>query len=114
MCSSAEQHLVEPLRMGPPAAGDGVIRRTELCERYNRFEKGVAVPIRVDDPGLSLSQNEGKTPGAHLLLGVATDALTFHPASVVSTDALGRNQQIVIPFNMPVKLVVNSAFFKLT
>ena len=56
------------------------------------------------------SQNEGKTPGAHLLLGMDNDAFAFRPATVVSQDANGRNHQIVIPFNSPVKLVVYSSF----
>jgi hypothetical protein len=78
------------------------------------LKKGVAVPIRVDDPGRSLSQYEGKTPGAHLLLGVSNDALVFHPAQLTSEDSNGRNHQIVIPFDAPVKLVVSSFFFQLS
>src|SRR5260370_32092337 len=77
------------------------------------MKKGVAVPIRIDDPGQLLSQNEGKTPGAHLLLGVGNDAFVFLPAPVTSTDLNGRNQQIVIAYNTSVKLVVASTFFKL-
>jgi len=77
------------------------------------MKKGVAVPIRVDDPGRLLSQHEGKTPGAHLLIGVGNDAFVFLPASVTSQDAGGRNQQVVIPFNSPVKLAVYSSFFQL-
>jgi hypothetical protein len=76
--------------------------------------KGAAVPIRIEDPGQLLSQNEGKTPGAHLLLGVPNDALVFCPASVVSRDATGRNHQIVVPFDSTVKLVVYSSFFRLS
>lgn len=75
--------------------------------------KGVALPIRVDDPSQLLSNNEGKTPGAHLLIGVASDALVFHHATLVSTDSAGRNYEIVIPFGVPVKLVVNGGFFLL-
>jgi hypothetical protein len=78
------------------------------------LKRGVAVPIRVDDPGRLLLQNEGKIPGAHLLLGVENDAFAFRPARVVSEDANGRNHQIVIPFNTPVKLVVHSSFFRLS
>ena len=76
-------------------------------------KKGVAVPIRVDDPGQLLSQHEGKTPGAHLLLGVSNDVLVFHPAPLTSQDSNGRNHQILIPFDATVKLVVSSSFFQL-
>jgi hypothetical protein len=78
------------------------------------LKKGAAVPIRIDDPGQFLSQNEGKAPGAHLLLGVDNDAFVFRPAPLTSQDANGRNHQIVVPFNSIVKLVVYSSFFRLS
>jgi hypothetical protein len=59
------------------------------------LKKGVALPIRVSDPGQFLSQNEGKTPGAHLLLGVANAALGFRQASIVSQDSGGRTAGLV-------------------
>lgn len=74
---------------------------------------GAVVPIRVNDPAQLLPQNEGKTPGAHLLIGLTNDAAVFRPAPVISQDAAGRNQQIVIPFNHPVNLSVYSSFFQL-
>jgi len=77
------------------------------------MKKGVALPIRVDDPSQLLSNHEGKTPGAHLLIGVASDAQVFHHATLVSTDSAGRNYEIVIPFGAPLKLVVNGGFFLL-
>src|SRR5258708_14579943 len=78
------------------------------------MKKGVAVPIRVEDPDQLLSKNEGKTTGAHLLLGVASDAFVFHEAALISSDSTGRNYQIVIPFGSPTKLVVNGGFFLLS
>jgi hypothetical protein len=69
---------------------------------------------KVDHPGGLLAQNEGKTPGAHLLLGVRSDALIFHPASVVAQDSAGRTYQITIPFDAKVNLVLASSFFRLT
>lgn len=78
------------------------------------MKKGVAVPIRVDDPGGLLPRHEGKTEGAHLLLGVSNDAFAFRPARLISADARGRNHQVVVPFGSPVKLVVFSSFFRLT
>jgi hypothetical protein len=77
------------------------------------LKKGVAVPVRIDDPGQLLSQHEGNTPGALLLLGVRNDALAFHSATVTSRDSNGRNHEIVIPFDTPVKLTAFSSFFQL-
>jgi hypothetical protein len=77
------------------------------------MKRGAAVPIRVDDPAQLLSQHEGKTPGAHLLIGAGNDASVFLPAPITSKDVAGRNYQVVIPFNSPSKLVVRSAFFQL-
>jgi hypothetical protein len=78
------------------------------------LEQGAAVPIRVDDPSGLLAQNGDKTPGAHLLLGVRSDAMSFRPASVVSRDAGGRSYQVTIPFDAKVNLVVASWFYRLT
>jgi hypothetical protein len=78
------------------------------------LKKGAAVPIRIDDPSQLLSQHEGKTPGAHLLLGVGNDAFAFRPVSILAQDANGRDHQIIVPFNLPVKLVVHSSFFQLS
>ncbi len=75
--------------------------------------KGAAVPIRIDDPDQILSQNEGRTPGAHLLLGVPNDAKVFGLVPVISQDAGGRSHQIVIPFNLTQKLVLSTSFFRL-
>lgn len=74
---------------------------------------GAVVPIRVNDPAQLLPQNEGKTPGAQLLIGIANDGGVFRPAPVISQDAAGRNQQIVIPFGHPVNVSVYSSFFQL-
>ncbi len=78
------------------------------------LKKGVALPIRIDDPGQFLALNEGKTPGAHLLVGIGNDALVFRPVPVLPPGTSGANRQIVIPFNSPVKLVVFSSFFQLS
>jgi len=78
------------------------------------LKRGAAVSIRVDDPNGLLAQSEGKTPGAHLLLGVRSDALIFHPASIFAQDSAGRTYQVTIPFDANVNLAVASSFFRLT
>jgi hypothetical protein len=77
------------------------------------MKRGAAVSIRVDDPSGLLVQNEGKTPGAHLLLGVRSDAGIFHTASVIAQDPGGRDYSVTIPFDAKVNLVVASSFFRL-
>lgn len=77
-------------------------------------KKGAEVSIRIVDPGQFLSLNEGRTPGAHLLVGVANDAFVFRPAAILPPGTNGANRQIVIPFNSPRKLVVHSSFFQLS
>ena len=51
------------------------------------LKRGATVSIRVDDPSGLLTQDEGKTPGAHLLLGVRSDAGMFRLASLKAKDA---------------------------
>ncbi|PWT98655.1 MAG: hypothetical protein C5B51_28730 [Terriglobia bacterium] len=78
------------------------------------LKKGAAVPIRINDPGQLLSQYESKSPGADLLIGVASDSRVFLPALTISRDGGGRNHQIVIPFDSTVNLVVFSPQFQLS
>ena len=56
-----------------------------------------------------LPKYEGVSPGVHLLIGVGGDSLAFHPAIVASQDMTGRNYQVLIPYDRPVKLSVASA-----
>jgi hypothetical protein len=73
---------------------------------------GYRVPIRVDDPQGLLSANEGKRPGAHLLVGVQ-GGYHFETADIDSTDSAGRNISVLVPFDVAVSVTVQSAFFKL-
>lgn len=77
------------------------------------LNQGALVGIQVNDPSQLLSANEGITPGAHLLLGVGTDAIYFRNASLVSQNASGRNYQVLIPFDRTISVSVASGFFKL-
>lgn len=77
------------------------------------MKKGVRVPVRVEDSGNLMSLHEGKTSGAHLLLGVQNDAGVFTPASVKSVDTAGRIYELVVPPGTQAALAVNSRFFRL-
>jgi len=76
--------------------------------------EGAAIRVRVNDAAGLLAANEGKTPGAHLLVGVGMDNLVFRPAAIVSQDAAGRTYQVVVPFGRSVQISVASAAFQLS
>jgi len=76
------------------------------------LKRGAAVPIRIDDAGQFLSQHEGRTPGAGLLLGISSPGSFFHSMPLLSKDSNGRNYQIVVPFNTQLTLVVHPSFYR--
>ena len=73
---------------------------------------GYRLPVRVNDPQNLLAANEGKTPGAHLLIGV-NGGYHFEEATIDSADAAGRNVSLLVPFGAPIAVTVQSNFFKL-
>jgi hypothetical protein len=77
------------------------------------LKRGVAVPVRIDDPGQFLPQNEGATPRAGLLLMLSGPGLFFRLVPLVSQDSTGRSYQIVVPPNTPLTLLVQSSFYHL-
>src|SRR5271165_2527123 len=78
------------------------------------LKKGAVVPIRIDDPTQVLAANDGKTPGAQLLLSVGNDNLQQVRVPVVSSNAQGRNLQVVVPYDRTINLIVAGGFFKIT
>jgi len=72
---------------------------------------GYRLPIRVDDPQNLLSTNEGKTPGAHLLIGV-NGGYHFESADIDASDVTGRNVSVLVPFDAAVAVTVQSRFFQ--
>jgi hypothetical protein len=78
------------------------------------LKKGAVVPVRVDDPTQVLAVNDGKTPGAQLMLSVGNDNLQQVRVPVVSADSLGRNLQVVVPYGRTINLIVSGSFFKIT
>ena len=75
------------------------------------MSSGYRLPIRIDDPQNLLAANEGKTLGAHLLIGVP--GYHFEEATIDSTDNAGRNVSVLGPFDVPVAVTVQSNFFQL-
>jgi len=74
-------------------------------------KKGAVLPVRINDPGGLLPQNEGKIAGAGLLLGVAWPGFLFRNVPFLAQDSGGRNYQIVVPFNTPLTLVLHSTLY---
>jgi hypothetical protein len=102
-CEWGPQPAALSLASGQPSANVAIV-----------VNKGAVVPIRLSDPSGFLSQHEGTVPAAQLLIGVSNDASFFLTAPIISTDATGRNLQIVIPFGVTVNLSVSSSFFQLS
>lgn len=76
--------------------------------------KGALVTVRVNDAAQLLTTHEGKSPGAHLLLGVSTDSHFFRAAGIISQDVAGRTYQMLVPFDRSINLSVASAFFQMS
>jgi hypothetical protein len=76
------------------------------------MHQGYRIPIRLDDPQNLLATHDGKTPGAHLLIGVS-GGYHFEEAVIDATDNAGRNVSLLVPFDTPVPITVQSNFFKL-
>jgi hypothetical protein len=104
---------LSPCEWGPGPTALTLLYAQPTANTTITLKKGGVVPIRVDDPSGVLNQNEGKTPGAHLLLGAFNSSFGYRQASVVSSDASGRNYQILIPFGSTINIVAFSSYFNL-
>jgi len=60
---------------------------------------GYRLPIRLDDPQSLLPANEGKTPSAHLLIGVS-GGHHFEEAVTDATDTAGRDVSLLVPLSL--------------
>jgi hypothetical protein len=76
------------------------------------LQRGVAVPIEVEDSGQLLVRHEGRTRGARLLIGIRTADYVLRLAPVVHQQDVSRRHEIVIPFDMPVKVIIRSSMFQ--
>src|SRR5258708_490175 len=92
---------LNPCDWGFPTPNATITRSAPTASVTITLKRGVAVPIRINDPGQLLAQNEGKIPGAGLLLEVsdARPGSFFRLVPLISQESNGRNHQIAIPFN---------------
>ena len=68
---------LNPCQWGPQPVVVAVSAAQPVANVAIVMKRGAAVRVRVDDPNPLLSQHDGKTAGAHLLLGVGSDAHVF-------------------------------------
>jgi hypothetical protein len=107
---------LNPCDWGFPTPAATITRSAPTSSVDVTLKRGAAVPIRINDSGQHLGQNEGKTPGAGLLLEVSDS----HPGSffrlvpLVSQESNGRNYQIVIPFDTALTLFVHPTFYRVS
>jgi hypothetical protein len=79
------------------------------------LEAGTPIQVQVVDDNGSLKQNQNKTPGASLLIGVWTPAGLFVPMDVASTDVNGTTtQQVYVPYSKNIHVSVTSSAFNVT
>lgn len=78
------------------------------------LRRGAVLPIRLLDPSQLLARHEGKTAGAHVLMGVLSPGLIFHEIPFATADSGGRNYEITIPYEMPLEVILRSGFYRLS
>ncbi len=104
--------LIDPCQWTAALPHVTVTSPTSISSITLTMRSGYRLPIRVDDAQGLLSANEGKTAGAHLLIGV-NGGYHFETAVIDSTDSAGRNVSILVPFDTSFSVSVQSRFFKL-
>lgn len=79
-----------------------------------QLQTGYPLTVRVYDDTGALAANEGKKPGAHLLVGLWLSTGLFVPATVITVDSKGRYYGCAIPFGTTLQLSVFSQLFSLS
>jgi hypothetical protein len=102
---------LNPCEWNLPTPIATILRSNPNATATITLKSGADVPIRIIDAGQLLAQNEGKTPGAGLFLGVSSPGFFFHTVPLATQDSNGRNYHIVVPFNTELTLVLHSSFY---
>ena len=77
------------------------------------LKRGRLLTIRVNDPGKLLPAKVGRQSGNELSLRIAGPSALVHRIPIPGQDALGRTHSIVIPYDTPHKLWMQSSAFAL-
>ncbi len=78
-----------------------------------RMAKGAVLTVRLNDPRGLLSRYLGKTPGAHILVGIGRGTAPFMAATPSAADDTGRELTLLVPVDTPLQASVFSSFFSL-
>ena len=107
--------LLDPCQWSAAAPGGTVTSGQTLSLGTIQLAVGQRLHVKlIDDKGaLAANQGHGKTPGAHVLIGVWTGTL-FHPMRLRDKKGGAWSHDIVVPFDMPLNLTVTSTAFALT
>ena len=101
-----------------PCAWGGAVRvqiangNLSVSGQAIRMAPGVTLQVHLDDPSGHLATHEGKTPGANMIVGVAT-AQGFHPLPITASSGNGRDYKLLVPFDVTNNVSVSTRFFKL-
>jgi hypothetical protein len=74
---------------------------------------GTLLKLYINDPGGLMLANDGKTPGAGMIVAVGGSTNILTPFFVDATTATGREHSLAVPAGTPLKLVVFSAFYRI-
>jgi hypothetical protein len=79
-----------------------------------RLDEGQLLKVKLNDANRVLQADEGRVPGAQVLIGIWTPTGLFIPMRVRTKGATSRNLEIPIPIGRPLQLSVTSGYFDLT
>ena len=86
--------------------------RPSMTGQEVRMAAGVTLQVHLDDPAGHLAAHEGKTPGASLIMGVATTH-GFHPLPIAASSANGRDYKLLVPFDVTHNVSVSTRYYKI-
>ncbi|MGI8741744.1 MAG: hypothetical protein ACR2NN_04075 [Bryobacteraceae bacterium] len=78
------------------------------------LKRGRRLTIRVNDPAKLLPAKVGQHSGNEMALRIAGPSAIVHRIPIVAEDAAGRTHALVIPYNQPHKLSIQSSAFTLS
>lgn len=115
ICVQAPESIwLNPCEWGSTATTATISQAQQSAELSILLAQGAVVTVRVNDAAQLLTTHEGKTPGAHLLVGIRTDSLSFQQAAITAPNTAGRSYRVIVPFDRSFRLTVASAFFQVT
>lgn len=77
-----------------------------------RIDPAQQVTVSISDPTGAFA-SEGKTPGAHLVLGARAPSGALLPPLLAASSASGRTYNLTIPFDSPTDVVIAPGAFAL-